>query len=82
MPNPGWIGRHFCGVYGMDSERDGVAQKFTPVRESIEQVVADLTDAQRQASGLRAAQIIDLERLEPIEPISATMARLESAAAA
>jgi hypothetical protein len=82
MTNPDWRGSHFCGIYVVGSDRSGPAQEFTPVREKVEDVIADLADAHRRIAGLQSAQIIDLETLEPIEPVSATMARLESAAAA
>ena len=77
----GWQGRHFCGVYRLNDANNGLEQEFTPVRGSIEHVVADLASAQRQRRALEAAQIIDLETLEPIEPATATLARLRPEAA-
>jgi hypothetical protein len=65
----------FCGSYGVDDGGDTVVQALTPVRETVAEVVADLRAAQRQRK-LRLVQIIDLDRLEPIEPAPATMATL------
>jgi hypothetical protein len=76
-----WQGRHFCGVYQLSGASDGLEQEFTVVRGSVEHVVADLAMVQRRRHSLQAAQIIDLETLEPIEPVAATMARLRAAAA-
>jgi hypothetical protein len=53
-----------------------VTQEMTPVRQTVAEVVADLRAARRAKRKLQLAQIIDLERLEPIEPAPATMARL------
>jgi hypothetical protein len=50
---------------------------MTPVRDTVAEVVADLKAARRQRRKLRLAQIIDLRRLQPIEPVRATMARLD-----
>jgi hypothetical protein len=77
----GWQGRHFCGVYRLSGGSDGLEQEFTPVRISVEHVVADLALTQCLRQALQAAQIIDLETLEPIEPAAATMARLRARAA-
>ena len=68
-------GGGFCGSYGVDDSGDAVVQALTPVRETVAEVLADLRVAQRQRK-LRLVQIIDLDRLEPIEPAPATMARL------
>jgi hypothetical protein len=76
-----WQGSHFCGVYRLNGGGDGLAQEFTPVRGSVEHVVADLASAQEARRSLLAAQIIDLETLEPIEPVATTMARLRRDAA-
>jgi hypothetical protein len=81
MEASGWQGNHFCGVYRLGGGVDGLEQEFTPVRGSVEQVVADLASAQRHRQALQGAQIIDLETLGPIEPAAATMARLRRAAA-
>jgi len=77
----GWQGSHFCGVYRLNGGSDGLAQEFTPVRGSVEDVVADLASALEACRSLLAAQIIDLETLEPIESVAATMARLRRDAA-
>ena len=46
------------------------------MRQTVAEVVDDLKEARRRQRKLQLAQIIDLKRLEPIEPAGATMARL------
>jgi hypothetical protein len=70
-------GRGFCGAYGTSDNTEGIAQQLTPVRDTVEEVVADLQAVRRRKRQLRLAQIIDLNRLEPIEPAATTLARLK-----
>jgi hypothetical protein len=67
----------FCGAYGVGDGEGTVTQEMTPVRQTVAEVVADLKEARRRRRKLQLAQIIDLKRLEPIEPAGATMARLD-----
>jgi hypothetical protein len=67
----------FCGAYGVDDSEGALTQEMTPVRQTVAEVVADLRAARRAKRKLQLAQIIDLKRLEPIEPAPATMARLD-----
>lgn len=67
----------FCGAYGVGDGETDITQEMTPVRETVAEVVDDLKAARRQRRKLRLAQIIDLRRLQPIEPARATMARLD-----
>ena len=76
MLNEGMDSPGFCGAYGVDDNEGAVTQQMTPVRQTVAEVVADLREARRGKRKLQLAQIIDLERLEPIEPAPATMARL------
>jgi hypothetical protein len=76
MLSDGPEGSGFCGAYGVDDSEGAVTQQMTPVRQTVAEVVADLREARRGKRKLQLAQIIDLERLEPIEPAPATMARL------
>ena len=76
MLSGGNEGSGFCGAYGVDDNEGAVTQQMTPVRQTVAEVVADLREARRGKRKLQLAQIIDLERLEPIEPAPATMARL------
>ncbi|HXU58600.1 MAG TPA: hypothetical protein VN710_07610 [Verrucomicrobiae bacterium] len=76
MLSDGNEGSGFCGAYGVDDNEGAVTQQMTPVRQTVAEVVADLREARRGKRKLQLAQIIDLERLEPIEPAPATMARL------
>jgi hypothetical protein len=76
MLSDGNEGSGFCGAYGVDDNEGTVTQQMTPVRQTVAEVVADLREARRGKRKLQLAQIIDLERLEPIEPAPATMARL------
>ena len=76
MLSDGNEGSGFCGAYGVDDSDGMVTQEMTPVRQTVAEVVADLRAARRAKRKLQLAQIIDLERLEPIEPAPATMARL------
>ena len=69
--------RGFCGAYGIDDDAEAIEQQLTPVRDTVEEVVADLRAVRRDRRRLRLAQIIDLNRLEPIEPATETMARLK-----
>jgi hypothetical protein len=66
----------FCGAFGSGEDIASFAQELTPVRQTVEEVVADLKHVVESRRKLRIAQIIDLGRLEPIEPMRATMARL------
>ena len=66
----------FCGAYGVGDDEGAVTQEMTPVRHTVAEVVDDLKEARRRQRKLQLAQIIDLKRLEPIEPAGATMARL------
>ena len=66
----------FCGAYGVGDDEGAVTQEMTPVRQTVAEVVDDLKEARRRRRKLQLAQIIDLKRLEPIEPAGATMARL------
>ena len=69
--------RGFCGAYGIGDDAEAITQQLTPVRDTVEEVVADLQAVRRRKHQLRLAQIIDLNRLEPIEPSAETMARLK-----
>jgi hypothetical protein len=69
--------RGFCGAYGIDDNAEAIDQQLTPVRDTVEEVVADLRAVRQRRRRLRLAQIIDLKRLEPIEPAATTMARLK-----
>lgn len=69
--------RGFCGAYGIDDNAEAIDQQLTPVRDTVEEVVADLRAVRQRRRRLRLAQIIDLKRLEPIEPAAETMARLK-----
>jgi hypothetical protein len=66
----------FCGAYGVGDDGGNLTQEMTPVRQTVAEVVADLREARRRRK-LELAQIIDLRRLQPIEPAQATMARLD-----
>jgi hypothetical protein len=77
MLNDGLESPGFCGAYGVDDSEGAVTQEMTPVRQTVAEVVADLRAARRAKRKLQLAQIIDLKRLEPIEPAPATMARLD-----
>jgi len=67
----------FCGAYGVGDGDGTVTQEMTPVRQTVAEVVADLKEARRRRRELQLVQIIDLRRLEPIEPAGVTMARLD-----
>ena len=67
----------FCGAYGVGDDEGAVTQEMTPVRHTVAEVVDDLKEARRRRRKLQLAQIIDLKRLEPIEPVGVTMARLD-----
>jgi hypothetical protein len=77
MLNEGSGSSGFCATYGIDDGEGMVTQETTPVRRTVAEVVADLKAARRRRRGLQLVQIIDLGRLEPIEPARATMARLD-----
>ncbi len=67
----------YCGAYGVDDSAGSLVQKMTPARATIAEVVDDLKAARHRQKSLRLAQIIDLRRLEPVEPARATLARLD-----
>ena len=70
-----WLGTHYCAVYSI-AERSGEdCRELTPVRPSVEAVLADLVRLAGEAS-FRQALVIDLSTFEPVEPMAATLARL------
>ena len=75
MDNRAAKGR-FRGAYSLGDALDGRAHGLTPERDTVEEVVADLLEAQRQKATLHFAQIIDTMTLRPIEPAQKTLARL------
>jgi hypothetical protein len=66
----------FRGAYSMGNALDGRAHSLTSERDTIEEVVADLLEAQQQRGALHFAQILDTTTLRPIEPAQRTLARL------
>jgi hypothetical protein len=75
MVNPAAKGR-FRGAYSVGNALDGRDHDLTPERDAIEEVVADLLEAQKQRGTLHFAQIIDAMTLRPTEPARETLARL------
>ena len=71
-----WLGSHYCAVYSLVDSAAEPCRALTPVRGSIEAVLADLLRLRRGRSGFRHALVIDLATLEPIEPMETTLARL------
>lgn len=66
----------FRGAYSMGNALDGRAHSLTPERDTIEEVIADLLEAQKQKATVHFAQVIDAVTLRPIEPAQETLARL------
>jgi hypothetical protein len=71
-----WLGSHYCAVYSLVDGTAEPCRALTPVRGSIEAVLADLLRLRRGRPGFRHALVIDLSTLEPIEPMEVTLARL------
>ena len=71
-----WLGSHYCAVYSLVDGSAEPCRALTPVRASIEAVLADLLRLRRGHSSFRHALVIDLSTLEPIEPMEMTLARL------
>jgi hypothetical protein len=71
-----WLGTHYCAVYST-AERSGEdCCELTPVRPSVEAVLADLVRLAGEEASFRQAMVIDLSTFETIEPMAATLARL------
>jgi len=66
----------FRGAYSLGNALDTRTHELTPERGTVEEVVADLLEAQQQKRALHFAQIIDTGTLRPIEPARTTLARL------
>lgn len=66
----------FRGAYSLGNALDARTHELTPERDTIEEVVADLLEAQQQKRTFHFAQIIDTTSLRPIEPARNTLARL------
>lgn len=71
-----WLGAHYCAVYSIAAGSGEPCRALTPVRGSVEAVVADLFRLRKGKSGFRQALVIDLSTLEPVEPMEATLGRL------
>jgi hypothetical protein len=71
-----WLGSHYCAVYSLAEGAGEPSRALTPVRGSIEAVLADLLRLRRGRSGFRHALVIDLATLEPVEPMETTLDRL------
>ena len=69
-------GGQFRGAYSLGDALDARAHELTPERDTIEEVVTDLLEAQRQKRTFHFVQIIDTTTLRPIEPAKNTLARL------
>jgi hypothetical protein len=74
--SPEWLGSHYCAVYSLAESAGEPSRAVTPVRGSVEAVLADLLRLRRGRPGFRHALLIDLATLEPIEPMETTLARL------
>jgi hypothetical protein len=70
-----WLGTHYCAVYSI-AEGGEPSRALTPVRGSVEAVLADLFRLRKGRSGFRHALVIDLSTLEPVEPMETTLGRL------
>ena len=70
-----WLGTHYCAVYSI-TESGEPSRALTPVRGSVEAVLADLFRLRKGRSGFRHALVIDLSTLEPVEPMETTLGRL------
>ena len=66
----------FRGAFSLGNALDARIHELTPERDTIEEVVADLLEAQQQKRTFHFAQIIDTATLRPIEPVRTTLARL------
>ncbi len=66
-----WLGSHYCAVYSIAED-----DELTPVRGSVEAVLADLLRLCNARSRFRHALVIDLSTLEPVEPMETTLDRL------
>ena len=76
MANSEPDGGRFCAAYSTGSALDALSHELTPLRNTTQEVVADLLELRRLKRVIHFAQIIDMATLEPIEPPSATLARL------
>jgi hypothetical protein len=79
MTDPVAEGGHFRGVYSVGDALDAPTHELTPPRDTIEEVVADLLEAQARRRIIYFAQIINTATLHPIEPARATIERLRQA---
>ena len=71
-----WLGAHYCAVYSIAEPAGEPCRALTPVRGSVEAVLADLFRLRKGKSGFRHALVIDLSTLEPVEPMETTLGRL------
>jgi hypothetical protein len=71
-----WLGTHYCAVYCIAEAAGEPSRALTPVRGSVEAVLADLFRLRKGRSGFRHALVIDLSTLEPVEPMETTLGRL------